>query len=233
VVVRIVDGMDICMLLEQQVKHSSAAPIPPGWGGSPALRRPGSIGGLVDAIRLLDDRSDALLLDLLDGPARRDELCGSVIITALLPLVFARCDRNRDRVDEFVAELALAIGTVPIEALRRSRRRVGAVLLDRAWDQVREPLRRPDRSIPADPNDLFSRLSDQSVSVEDDVLDRLEPAEVREQVRRVGATRPFVVNAWNSAIELWDMPKRNTVEARRWHYVKRVLRDEQLASAGS
>jgi hypothetical protein len=232
VAVCIVGGMDVCALLEDHINHSSAGPIPRCWGDDPTLHDCGSIGELVAAIRALDDRSDALLLALLDGPARRDGLCGAAIITALLPLIFRRSEGGRNRCDEFVAELAVVIGSVPIEALRQSRRRVGGVLLDRAWDQVREPLRRPDRSIPADPAVLFDRLADDTVTVEDDVLDRMAPAEARERVLKASESRPWVVAAWNSAIELWDLPHRDSVEARRWQYVRRVLKDDPLVSAG-
>jgi hypothetical protein len=227
-VVRIVGGMDICMLLDDDINHSSTRPIPPIWGDQTPIRDCDSIGDLVAAVRQLDTRSDQLLLALIEGPARKDPVASSVIVSALVPLVLRRCGGKRELINEFVGELALVIAEVPIEALRQSSRRVGGVLLDRAWDEVRGPLRRPDRSVPVDPGDLFDRLSSETTSVEDEVLDRLMPAAVRAQVCAVGATRPCVVEAWNTAIELFDHERRTPTETRRWFYVRRLLREDPL-----
>lgn len=220
--------MDICVLLDDHVNHSSDRSIPPEWGNEPSITDCQSVGDLVTAIRRLDCQSDGLLLALIDGPARHDALASSVVVSALLPLLIRRCGGKRDLINEFVGELALVIAEVPIEALRQSSRRVGGVLLDRAWDEVRGPLRRPDRSVPVDPGDLFDRLSSETMSVEDEVLDRLMPQAVRAQVRSAAVARPCVVEAWNTAIELFDHYRRTPTETRRWFYVRRLLREDPL-----
>ena len=114
----------------QRLNHSSEAPIPVGWGDCATLRPYGSVGALARQIRRLDDQSDAILLALLGGPARQEDLCGSVIVTSFLPLVMRRCRRNRERVDEFVGELAVVIGSVPMAVLRQSQRKT---LPGRRW----------------------------------------------------------------------------------------------------
>jgi hypothetical protein len=220
----IVEGMDVCSLLESQVGHSCREPIPDCWGDSPALVDAGSVDALIGVIRRLDDRSDRALLALFEGGARGDPLCTAVIVAALVPLVLARCRGDRDRVDDYVAELTLVVATIDVEALRRSRRRVGGVLLDRAWDEVRRPLRRPAPVVPMDPTVLPVARLDERRSVEDEVLGRVAFAEAAAAVRRVGVERPWVVAAWVSALELADLRERDSVEARRWKYVRGVLR---------
>jgi hypothetical protein len=220
----IVEGMDVCSLLESQVGLSCREPIPACWGDCPALRDAGSVGALIGVIRRLDDRSDRALLALLEGGARGDPLCTAVIVAALVPLVLARCRGDRDRVDDYVAELALVIATIDTAALRRSRRRVGGVLLDRAWDEIRRPLRRPAPVVPMDPTVLPVAQLDERRSVEDEALGRLAFVEAEAVVRRVGVERPWVVAAWLSALELADQSERDSVEARRWKYVRGVLR---------
>jgi hypothetical protein len=219
----IVEGMDVCSLLESQVGHSCREPIPDCWGSSSVLLDAGSVGALIGVIRRLDDRSDRVLLALLEGGARGDPLGTAVIVAALVPLVLARCRGDRDRVDDYVAELALVIAIVDIEALYRSRRRVGSVLLDRAWDEVRRPIRRPSPVVPMDPTVLPVAQRDESRSVEDEALGRLAFAETDAAVRRVGVERPWVVAAWVSAVELAAASDRDAVEARRWKYVRGVL----------
>lgn len=169
-----------------------------------------------------------MLVELLDGDARGDPRAVAVIVTALLPLVLARCRRDRDRVDDYVAELALVIATVDVGALRRSRRRAGGVLLDRAWDEVRRPVRRPAPIVPVDPADLGRRQRDMGSSVEDDAVARVTMAEVQAAVGRAAVERPWVVPAWNTAVELAERAHRDPVEARRWKYVREVLRRHVL-----
>jgi hypothetical protein len=219
----IVEGMNVCSLLEVQVGHLRGEAIPDCWGRSPALLDAGSVGGLIAMIRRLDDRSDRVLLALLEGGARGDPLCTAVIVAALVPLVLARCRGDRDRVDEFVGELALVIATVDVEALRRSRRRVGGVLLDRAWDEVRRPFRRPSPTVPMDPDLMLVTYEPEGRSAEEEALGHLALPEAAAVVRRVGVERPWVMAAWVSALELVDLPERDMVEARRWKYVRCVL----------
>jgi hypothetical protein len=219
----IVEGMDVCSLLEAQVGHSCREPIPDSWGDSSVLLDIGSVGALIDAIRRLDDRSDRALTALFEGGARGDPFCTAVIVAALVPLLLSRCRGDRDRVDEFVAELALVIATVDPVALRRSRRRVGGVLLDRAWDEVRQPFRRPSRTVPTDPTVLPDSQLDDRRSVEDEALGRLAFAEAQAVVSRVATARPWVEAAWVSALELADVSDRDAVSTRRWKYVRCVL----------
>jgi hypothetical protein len=219
----IVEGMDVCSLLEVQVGRSCREPIPDRWGDSSALLDAGSVGALIGVIRRLDNRSDRVLLALLEGGARGDPLCTAVIVAALVPLVLARCRGDRDRVDDYVAELALVIATVDVEALHRSRRRVGGVLLDRAWDEIRRPFRRPSPVAPMDPTLLSVSQLDESRSVEDEALGQLAFPEAEAVVRRVGVQRPWVAAAWVSALELAERVDRDAVEARRWKYVRVVL----------
>jgi hypothetical protein len=219
----IVEGMDVCSLLETQVGHSSGEPIPDCWGRSLALVDAGSIGALIGVIRRLDDRSDRALLALLEGGARGDPLGTAVIVAALVPLVLARCRGDRERVDEFVGELALVIAIIDVEALYRSRRRVGGVLLDRAWDEVRRPFRRPSPVVPMAPDLLLVAHEPEGRSAEDEALGHLAFPEAAATVRRVGVERPWVVAAWTSALELADVADRDAVEARRWKYVRSVL----------
>jgi hypothetical protein len=215
--------MDVCSLLELQVGHSRRKSIPDGWGDSSELAFAGSVGALIGVIRRLDDRSDRVLLALLEGGARGDPLCTAVIVAALLPLVLARCRGHRDRVDEFVGELALVIATVDTDALRRSRRRVGGVLLDRAWDEVRRPFRRPSPVVPMAPDLLLATHEPEGRSAEDEALGHLAFPEADAAVRRVGVERPWVVAAWTAALELADVADRDAVETRRWKYVRSVL----------
>jgi hypothetical protein len=199
----IVELMDVCSLLELQVGHLCGEPIPDRWGHAQVLLDAGSVGALISVIRRLDDRSDRVLLALLEGGARGDPLGTAVIVAALVPLVLARCRGDRDRVDEFVGELALVIATVDVEALRRSRRRVGGVLLDRDL--------------------LLVTHEPEGRSAEDEALGHLAFPEADAVVRRVGVERPWVVAAWTSALELADVADRDAAEARRWKYVRSVL----------
>jgi hypothetical protein len=60
-------------------------------------------------IRRFFQRLDAILRPLLDADAQ-PETAGEVIVAALVPFVLARGVRRPDRVDEFLAELAIVIG---------------------------------------------------------------------------------------------------------------------------
>jgi hypothetical protein len=216
--------MDVCALLESQVGRSGREPIPDGWGNSSALLDAGSVGALIGVIRRLDDGSDRVLLALFEGGARGDPLCTAVIVAALVPLVLARCRGDRDRVNDYVAELALVIATVDVEALHRSRRRVSGLLLDRAWDEIRRPFRRPSPVAPMDPTLMSVSQLDERRSVEDEALGHLAFPEAEAVVHRVGVARPWVAAAWVSALELAERVDRDAVEARRWKYVRGVLR---------
>jgi hypothetical protein len=79
-----VEGMDVCSLLESQVGHSCRESIPDCWGSSSVLLDAGPVGALIGVIRRLDDRSDRVLLALLEGGARGDPLGTAVIVAALV-----------------------------------------------------------------------------------------------------------------------------------------------------
>jgi hypothetical protein len=96
--------------------------------------------------------------------------------------------------------------------------------LDRAWDEVRRPSRRPSPVVPVDPAVLLTACGAQGRSVEDEALGRVAFAEAEAAVRRVGVERPWVVSAWVSALELAERVDRDATATRRWKYVRGVLR---------
>lgn len=216
--------MDVCTRLDKQSERSRGQALPPGWGTADPLGEVRSLGELVGAIRRLDDYSDRCVVALLGGEARGDRLAVTVIVTALLPLLLARCRHDRDKVDDYVAELALVIATVDVRALERSRRRAAGVLLDRAWDEVRAAGRRPEPVVPVDPTEIARIRPGSGESVEEVAVNRAALAEFRAALQRSSPSCQAAVEAWNSVVDLADRVDRSSVERRRWKYARGVLR---------
>jgi hypothetical protein len=213
-----VGGMNLSTRIDQHLaRHSD---VPARWGVPPSSIGT-SIGGVVAALRRLDDGSDRTVEWLLRAEARSDPLATIVLVAALAPLSIARCRGRSDLIDDFLTEIVLTAGAVDVADLRRSRRHHVAVILDRAWDVVRKPDRRPAPVVPVDPSTFHDHLE----AVDNDgVLDRVALTEARAAVIRESAEHPNVVRAWNSVLQISQLTHRTRRDKARYSYSLAVVR---------
>lgn len=220
--------MELSRRLEQDLFRHADVPIPAGWGSPPTDVECHQIGALVPAIRRLDDRSDAVICWLLGGRARCDRLAITCLVVALAPLAISRCKGRLDRVDDYLTELVLVACDAEVASLRRSRRRCASVILDRAWDVLREPERRPSPVVLVDPVELGAESPAVGPTVEQVALGRAVVDGFRAELSRSAGSRRAAVAAWNSVVELIDRGDRSSRERRRWKYSREVLRRQGL-----
>lgn len=176
------------------------------------------------AIRRLDQRSDDVLRVLLEADTQQ-ETASEVILAALVPFVLARCVGRPDRVDEFLAELAIVIGEERQGGILRSTtRRVANQLLDRAWGRVRLPARRVHQPIAVDPVRLHRRLLAAEPDPADIAVERVDLASAYDQVVALRRSDTAVDRAWKTAAQLIDVEGRTERERQQLNYARRILR---------
>jgi hypothetical protein len=213
-----VGGMNLSTRIDQHLARHNR--VPARWGTPPAGVGT-SLEDVVAKVRRLDDGSDQTVEWLLRAEARSDPLATTVLVAALAPLSIARCRGRSELIDDFLTEIVLVAGAVDVADLQRSHRRHVAVILDRAWDVVRKPDRRPAPVVPVDP----STLHEQQVAGHDDgVLDRVALNEARAAVMRESAAHPNVVQAWNSVLQISQVTHRTPREKARYSYSLAVVR---------
>lgn len=211
--------MNLSTRIDNHVGRCCAV-LPPEWGAPPTGVRPVA-ADLVGAIRRLDDDSDRVVEWLLRPEARRNPIAAELLVSALAPLAITRCRNEPGLIDEYLTEIVLVAAEVDVADLRRSRRRHASVILDRAWDVVRAPVRRPVPVVPIDPQSFADRpvLADF-----DDVPDRAVLLDVRAAVLRESTAHPNVVRAWNSVLELSELTPRTRRQKARYSYSLAVVR---------
>jgi hypothetical protein len=203
--------------------------VPLCWGTPP-----GGAGrmltDLIGAVRRLDEGSDRSIEWLLRAEVRSDPLAITVLVSALAPLAIARCRGRTELIDDFLTEIVLVAGSIDVGDLCRSRRRHAAVILDRAWDVVRKPDRRPEPVVPVDPRTFRDH---QAPPDADGVLDRVALLGVRAAVMREGLEHPNVVRAWNAVVEISQTTRRTQREKARYSYSLAVVRRHCRSSAAA
>lgn len=219
----IVVGMDTCLEIERAVAGLAGVPLPPAWLQEPALAEFGSLVDVVAVGHRLDARGDAVLAALV-GVSSRPEVASLAIIAALMPWGLVRCRADQDRAADLVAELAIVVGEERLSPRPTTGRRLGNVLLDRAWDRVRAPSRRRFQVVPVDPSDRGWDQPGTQSSPEDVVVERLSAWDARAAVIAVDRAGGSLARSWNSALVLFEKPDRTPSEQERWKYVRARLR---------
>lgn len=184
----------------------------------------GSVDEVVAVVRRLDEQSDVVLRGLL-AVRHRQQAAGELILAALVPFVLARCVGRPDRVDDFVAELAIVIGEErEAGVLRSTTRRVANQLLDRAWGRVRLPARRVQQPIAVDPVRLHRRLLAVEPDPADVAVERVDLSAASDLLAGCRRSDAAVDRAWRTAVKLIDVDGRTERERQQLNYARRILR---------
>jgi hypothetical protein len=131
-------------------------------------------------------------------------------------------------VDEFLTEIVLVAGSIDSGILTGCRRHAASVILDRAWDNVRKRLRRPEPVVPASP--MLQDMREAVVELEEEaVLDVVALWQMRDALVRDHGRA--AIRAWNTVIELGEQPRRTQSERARLRYACRILRAHTSGAA--
>jgi len=219
-----VEGMLVCGTLDVCLQVLRRRALPDAWRDDHRLDGVGSVDEVVAAVRRLDKHSDVLLRALLEVGAQQ-QTAGEVILASLVPFVLARCAGRPDRVDEFMAELAIVIGEERVAGvLRSTTRRVANQLLDRAWGRVRLPARRVHQPIAVDPVRLHRRLLAIEPDPADVAIEHVDLAAAKELLAGCRGSDAAVDRAWRTAVHLIDVDGRTERERQQLNYARRILR---------
>ena len=219
-----VAGMFDCGALDVCLQALRRRALPGEWRVDRRLDAVESVDEVVAAIRRLDKQSDIVLRALLDV-CDRQQTAGELILAALVPLVLTRCVGRPDRVEEFVAELAIVIGEErEVGVLRSTTRRVANQLLDRAWGRVRLPARRVHQPIAVDPVRLHRRLLAVEPDPADLAIERVDLAAANDLLAGCRRSDASVDRAWRTAVHLIDVDGRTERERQQLNYARRILR---------
>ena len=219
-----VDDMKLSSRLERQLYGQTDRHPPRAWADEPVLADYSSLRAVVADVRVLGDRSDALLRALLARPAA-DEAATLMITVALLPLVLGRCRSRLETVDDLLVEVALAVGDWRSGQMDVARQRVASRLVDRAWGQVRHRAtldRRATTSTLAGNSFECACVAD---GPEEIAIRRLSAVEIRARCNSEVWRREVVINAWNAAVQLHDKSPRTRTEQHRLRYARNLLND--------
>jgi len=219
-----VEGMFDCGALDVRLQALRRRSLPGEWRVDRRLDAVESVDEVVSAIRVLDEQSDVVLRALLDVRERK-QTAGELILAALVPFMLTRCVGRPDRVDEFVAELAIVIGEErEAGVLRSTTRRLANQLLDRAWGRVRLPARRVHQPIAVDPVRLHRRLLAIEPDPADVAIEHVDLAAAKELLAGCRRSDAAVDRAWRTAVHLIDVDGRTERERQQLNYARRILR---------
>lgn len=215
--------MDIFGMLDRQLLRTSSGGIPLSWRHDRLLARYGDALALSEAVREIGEVSDALVRSMVAVSDHR-ELADCVIIRAAIGLVKARCRSGMIADEDFLCEVAIAVGEARRDGFPPTARHLVNVLVDRAWDRSRAEVYRGTYTVCA----LLDRSTHQAGSAGWDVeriaLNRVAVDDLRERVCAAASASPAAVRAWNSVIELVDVPTKSRVQLDRWKYSRQQLR---------
>lgn len=219
-----VEGMFDCGALDVRLHALRRGVLPHGWCDDNRLGGATSVDEVVAAIRRFDDVSDLFVRALLEVEEQQQR-ASEVILAALVPLVLSRCAGRPDRVDEFLAELAIVIGEErQTNVLRSTTRRLANQLLDRAWGRVRLPARRVQQPMAVDPVRLHRRLLAVEPDPADLAVERVDLSAANDLVARCRRSDAAVDRAWRTAVHLIDVDGRTERERQQLNYARRILR---------
>jgi hypothetical protein len=185
----------------------------------------GSIDELISVVRDLGDDSDRVLGALVErGPS--DPSASVVILAALLRLGLARCRGDGERVDALAAELAVVLGEAWAGELPVSPRRLGSVMVDRAWGRVRAAERKGRWLHPVELDGAVERIVADVPSPEESVVTRVTVDEFRGalEAKNDDEVSAMVLRAWDTVAGLVEVPDRSQRDRNRWRYARFVLR---------
>lgn len=214
--------MDIFLMLDREVLRASAVRLPNSWTRDTRLAGHGSASAIVATARAIGVDSDEVVDALLSVSDHR-ELADCIIVAAMVGLVRARCRRGPIPPEELLAEVAISVAETRRDGVPATNRHLMNVMLDRAWDRARAPQQRP-QGMTVVASDLVERLAVEDGDVERVVLNRVALAHFRDQLRADEECSPAAVRAWNSAVELIDIPRKSRVQLDRWKYARQQLR---------
>lgn len=219
-----VEGMFDCGALDVRLHALRRGVLPHGWCDDNRLGGATSVDEVVATIRRFDDLSDLFVRALLEVEEQQQR-ASEVILAALVPLVLSRCAGRPDRVDEFLAELAIVIGEErQTNVLRSTTRRLANQLLDRAWGRVRLPARRVQQPMAVDPVRLHRRLLAVEPDPADLAVERVDLSAANDLVARCRRSDAAVDRAWRTAVHLIDVDGRTERERQQLNYARRILR---------
>ena len=214
--------MDIFLMLDREVLRASAVGLPRSWSRDPRLAGHASAASVASTVRAIGRDSDEVVDALLKVTERR-ELADCIIVAATVGLVRARCRRGPIPPEELLAEVAISVAETRRDGVPATDRHLINVMLDRAWDRARAPQQRC-QGMTVVASDLVERLTVEDGDVERTVLNRVALAHFRDQLRADEGCSPAAVRAWNSAVELVDVPRKSRVQLDRWKYARQQLR---------
>ena len=133
---------------------------------------------------------------------------------------------GRERVEAFAAELAVVLGEAWAGELPASSRRLGSVMVDRAWGRVRAAERKGRWLQPVELDETVERLAGGVPSPEETVVTRVTVGEFRRSLAAHDddEVSVMVLRAWDTAAELVDRVDRSQRDRNRWRYARLVLR---------
>ena len=214
--------MDVFLMLDREVLRASAVRLPTSWMRDPRLAGHASASAMVATARAIGTDSDAVVYALLSASDNR-ELADCIIVASMVGLVRARCGRGPIPPEELLAEVAISVAETRRDGMPATDRHLINVMLDRAWDRARAPQQR-SQGMTVVASDLVERLAVEDGDVERVVLNRVALANFRDQLRADEECSPAAVRAWNSAVELIDVPRKSRVQLDRWKYARQQLR---------
>ena len=215
--------MDICRALDRELSKASESGLPPSWLSKQSLAAHVTVDRLVAAARHIGEESDDVVRALL-SVADATQLADCILVGAMVALVRARCKRGVILVDDLIAEVAIAVAEARRDGLPRTERHLVNVLLDKAWDRACAPYQRARQVVLVSPDRVASLRGSDDEEPERVVVNRVAVADLRAHLQRSVIATPSAVRAWNSAVELVDVPRKSRVQLDRWKYVRAQLR---------
>ena len=209
-------------MLDRELLRASAVGVPGSWMRDPRLAGHASAAAMASTVRAIGRDSDAVV-DALLAVTERRELADCIIVAATVGLVRARCKRGPIPPEDLLAEVAISVAEYRRDGAPSTERHLINVMLDRAWDRVRAPYQR-SQGMTVVVSDHVERLAFEDCDVERLALNRVAVAEFRRRLRADLASSPAAVRAWNSAVELVDVPRKSRVQLDRWKYARSQLR---------